>query len=169
MRAGLTGGRPCRCARRVTDNEEAEHPRAEVPVATILGMPDRMAPGNARRWLDRNRTGIAQSGDDPCATANTGRGHRRIRFTARAPGPIRHPVIPAASSHHPKRNGPLPSVARLMCKQSSSFRGAAAPVEREQDARPPGLTARRRRPSQPPFQGLPVVREQLKALGRLHG
>ena len=53
-------------------------------------------------------------------------------------------------------------------QQSSRFRGAAAPVAQEQDARPQDLTARRSRPSQPPFQGLPVLREQLKVLGRLH-
>ena len=53
-------------------------------------------------------------------------------------------------------------------QEPGSFRGAAAPVEREQDARSPCLTTRRRRPSQPPFQGVPVIREQLKVLGRLH-
>ena len=53
-------------------------------------------------------------------------------------------------------------------QQSSSICGTAALVERQQDARSPRLTARRRRTPQPSAQGLPVVGEQLKALGCLH-
>ena len=53
-------------------------------------------------------------------------------------------------------------------QEAGRLGGVAAPVQREQDTGSPGLTARRGRASQPPFQGVPVVREQLKALGRLH-
>ena len=53
-------------------------------------------------------------------------------------------------------------------QESGGVRGAAVPVQREQDARSPRLTARGGRPSQPPFQGVSVIRAQLEALGPLH-
>ena len=52
-------------------------------------------------------------------------------------------------------------------QESGGFPGAAAPVEREQDARSPRLTTRRGWPPQPPFQGVPVIRAQLEVPGRL--
>ena len=53
-------------------------------------------------------------------------------------------------------------------QQSGGFRGAAAAIEREPDARSPRLTTRRGWLSTPPFQGVPVIRAKLKLLGRLH-
>ena len=53
-------------------------------------------------------------------------------------------------------------------QESGGFPGAAAPVQREQDTCAPRLTTRRGWPSQPPFQGVPVIRAQLEVLGRLH-
>ena len=51
--------------------------------------------------------------------------------------------------------------------EPGGVRGATARIAREQDARSPRLTARRRWTSQPPFQGVPVIRAQLEVLGRV--
>ena len=46
-------------------------------------------------------------------------------------------------------------------QESGGVRRVAAPILREQDARSPRLTTRCRCSSQPPFQGVPVIRTQL--------
>ena len=89
--------------------------------------------------------------------------------------PVEHRRSPRSRAVHQSGEplGPVAAVPQVHgrpadVQEPGSFRGAAAPVEREQDARSPGLTTRRRWPSQPSFQGIPVIREQLKVLGRLH-
>ena len=143
-----------------------------VPDLSYLPLRDagvaRHQPGAPMRRLDGRPFGGQKQNalDGPAVECRPGAaGTVLAEYRRTGPAHIRLSTVGRAergrSTNPSEPIGTVPAVPQMHgrpadVQQSSRFRGAAAPVEREQDARPPGLTARRRRPSQPPFQGLPV-------------
>ena len=164
----------------------ADHRRARTsgpratPSRTNLG-PREQRPSTARRGRGREQSGTGLHrwrGAPALIRAEPPPARTKVSDTRQEPldgAPVEDGRTPRPRPVH-QSGEPFGTVAAVPqvhgrpadVQQAGGLGRAAAPVEREQDASSPRLTARRSRPSQPPFQGRPVLRDQLEALGRLH-